>query len=405
MSYLTLAQARQALWRYSPGSNGTAVPYESRTAADSLAVDTSINLTIERFLTLGKWRGDTVRARFKAFDNQITLPSNLACILGATPIRDVDEDEDNVGVIPYDIYSMYHEFLKSGPGNPSSERLFGLVDLGDNFATFLDPSGTFYLKAYSSSSEGITITGNTLANPTVVTTAVAHGLNTGASITISGSNSTPTIDGTHTITRLSDTTFSVAVNVTVPGTTGSIAKTILFKGLDASGSQIYTTGVEGVPISLTTNPGATTIQQFTMISSWQKSATTTGVVRIYAVDTTTTEETLLVVIPPGKTLSGYHRYRLPDSDWGDTVECLCKRAYVPAVADNDLIIPGHLGALKLGMMSLQYEDRNDMKNADIYMDRAIELLNAELEQFQGDSILPSVQFQRHFGASPIPNLL
>lgn len=337
MSYLTLAQARQALWRYSPGSNGTAVAYENRTAADSLAVDTTINLTVERFLTLGKWRGDTIRARFKAFDDQITLPSNLACILGATPIRDVDSDEDGTSIVPYDIYSIYHEFLNSGPGNPASERLFGLVDLGDNFPTFLDPSGTFYLKAYS--------------------------------------------------------------------TTAETAKTLLLKGLNEDGKQIYTAGVEGVSLSLTTSPGNTTSQAFTMLSSWQKSAATTGVVRIYSVDVTTAEETLLVVIPPGKITSGYHRYRVPDSDWGDTVECLCKRAYVPAVADNDLIIPGHLGALKLGMMSLTYEERNDMKNADIYMDRAIGLLNAELEQFEGDATIPSVQFQRQFGASRIPNLL
>ena len=68
----------------------------------------------------------------------------------------------------------------------------------------------------------LTITGNTLANPTVVTTGT-HGLVTGNQITITGSNSTPTIDGEHTITFVSSTTFSVPVNVTVAGTAGTVA--------------------------------------------------------------------------------------------------------------------------------------------------------------------------------------
>jgi len=68
---------------------------------------------------------------------------------------------------------------------------------------------------------GLTITGNTVANPTVVTTE-RHHLDTGDSVTISGSNSTPSLDGTHTVTVISATTFSVAVNVSVVGTAGHV---------------------------------------------------------------------------------------------------------------------------------------------------------------------------------------
>jgi hypothetical protein len=64
------------------------------------------------------------------------------------------------------------------------------------------------------------ITANTLANPTVVTSA-AHGLAAGTtSIVIGGSNSTPTIDGARTATYIGANTFSVPVNVTVAGTSG-----------------------------------------------------------------------------------------------------------------------------------------------------------------------------------------
>ena len=64
------------------------------------------------------------------------------------------------------------------------------------------------------------ITANTLANPTVVTSA-AHGLAAGTtSIVIGGSNSTPTIDGARTATYIGANAFSVPVNVTVAGTSG-----------------------------------------------------------------------------------------------------------------------------------------------------------------------------------------
>lgn len=73
----------------------------------------------------------------------------------------------------------------------------------------------------STSGTALTITSNTVANPTVVTTSVDHGMLTGHSVVITGSNSTPSINGTHSITKISDTTFSIAVNVTAAGTAGT----------------------------------------------------------------------------------------------------------------------------------------------------------------------------------------
>ena len=65
-----------------------------------------------------------------------------------------------------------------------------------------------------------TITANTLANPTVVASA-AHGLATGDTILISGSNSTPSINGSRVVTVTDANHFTVPVNVTVAGTAGS----------------------------------------------------------------------------------------------------------------------------------------------------------------------------------------
>lgn len=63
------------------------------------------------------------------------------------------------------------------------------------------------------------ISANTAANPTVVTSA-NHGLSNGDTIYIIGSNSSPSIDGEHTVTVTGTNTFTVPVNVTTAGTTG-----------------------------------------------------------------------------------------------------------------------------------------------------------------------------------------
>lgn len=67
------------------------------------------------------------------------------------------------------------------------------------------------------------ISSNSVANPTVITTPANHGLQTGQAIVIAGSNSTPSINGAFNVTVLSDTTFSIPVNVTVAGSAGTWA--------------------------------------------------------------------------------------------------------------------------------------------------------------------------------------
>lgn len=68
----------------------------------------------------------------------------------------------------------------------------------------------------------LTISAIDVSDPALITTTAAHGLVTGQSVTISGSNSTPVVDGTFAVTVISPTKFQVPVHVTVAGTAGSV---------------------------------------------------------------------------------------------------------------------------------------------------------------------------------------
>ncbi len=110
------------------------------------------------------------------------------------------------------IYAFYTSGIEDLPGQFFlQERQIG----GDAFVATSTIGSSFS----PSLPEQHTITGNTVANPTVVT-STAHGLTTGNQITIYQSNSTPAIDGTYSVTVLNANTFTVPVNVTVLGTAG-----------------------------------------------------------------------------------------------------------------------------------------------------------------------------------------
>ena len=73
--------------------------------------------------------------------------------------------------------------------------------------------------------DSVALTANTAANPSVVTTASPHGLVTGAKVLISGSNSSPSINGISTVTVLSATTFSIPKDLSAgtAGTAGTVS--------------------------------------------------------------------------------------------------------------------------------------------------------------------------------------
>lgn len=144
--------------------------------------------------------------------------------VSSTPGVNIDETATNLTEIVNTsslnttVYAYYLSALDDLPGQLLfEERLLG----GDPFIATSTSGGSFS----PAISDQIPITSISMANPTVVTTLTPHGLTTGDQITLYQTNSTPTINGIHTVTVVSPTTFEVAVNVTVAGNTGYIVPT------------------------------------------------------------------------------------------------------------------------------------------------------------------------------------
>jgi len=87
----------------------------------------------------------------------------------------------------------------------------------------------------------VTILTSTVANPTVITTDVAHGLGTGDTTTILGHvGSTPAVDGSRVVTVLTPTTFTVPVNVSIAGTGGTVTRTTALEPITLAEAKLQT---------------------------------------------------------------------------------------------------------------------------------------------------------------------
>ncbi len=184
-------------------------------------------------------------------------------------------------------------------------------------------------------------------------------------------------------------------------------------GIDQLGIPIDT------PVKLNVIAGSqTTTQKYTEMPLIEKSVTPMSVA-FYSVDTTTAVETLLAVYAPSETVPSYKRYVIPSAEDGDTFACLCKLAFVPAIQDSDLIVPGIVDALILGLMSFQFRDRNDAERSALYMGPnypgrgdstakplmagAVDVLDSDLAEDEQAEI-PPFQMSRDYACSQIPNL-
>jgi hypothetical protein len=180
---------------------------------------------------------------------------------------------------------------------------------------------------------------------------------------------------------------------------------VVLKGADADGNSVFAAdGSEGLLLNLTTDSNTST-QYFSSVTGVLKPLTN-GYLSLWAVNANG-EETQIGEYEPGETNIGYRRYTIvrANSAQSPVVRALCKRRFVPVTSENDDIIPDNMGALKLGLISLKYEDTNDLERATEYFQTALSLLNAELKELRG-SQFNTMRFSPHgFGLGRVSRQL
>jgi hypothetical protein len=159
-------------------------------------------------------------------------------------------------------------------------------------------------------------------------------------------------------------------------------------GLNKDGQYVFD-GTGNSHLSLGMNTTLTT-------TTWGKvlevhKPVTQGTINMYAVNPdNTSQKNLIASFEATETIPQYKRYRLGGAEFASRILCLCKRKFnylVDGPDDETVIVPGNEGALKLVLMSLQYEDKNDVERADSYFNKAIQLLNAELKEDMGAPVI------------------
>jgi hypothetical protein len=195
---------------------------------------------------------------------------------------------------------------------------------------------------------------------------------------------------------------SFRLRVKVPSTSDrDTGNYMVLKGNDAGGNSVFgADGSEGLQLNLTAAENTTT-QYFSALTGVLKPLTN-GYVTLWAVNASGAE-TQIGEYEPGETNVGYRRYMVQRASGSEipTVRALCKRRFVPVQSEHDDIIPDNMGALKLGLISLKYEDTNDLERSTEYFNKALSLLNAELREQRG-SQFNTVRFSPHgFGLGRI----
>lgn len=117
---------------------------------------------------------------------------------------------------------VYGFYLSSGTDVPG-KFLLEFKNLNDTPFYIIANNSTTGESFNPTFSPAFDISSISMANPSVIQTTAPHGLNNGDQIIVTNSNSTPSIDGIHTITRVSSTEFSIPVNVTTAGTRGALS--------------------------------------------------------------------------------------------------------------------------------------------------------------------------------------
>lgn len=172
-----------------------------------------------------------------------------------------------------------------------------------------------------------------------------------------------------------------------------VGKTVRVYGYDSNGNEVFdSSGVAGLQLTLA-NPSVTGATSMT-VTQVVKPATAGSLTFNAIIDGDTT---LLSLYEPSETNPIYRRYKVGTltsrDDGSPWFRCLCKRRFVPVVAETDLVWPDNLGALKHALIAVRLEDQGayEEQAADQRWAKCYEILNQGLKQNRG-AIRPTMPF-------------
>lgn len=340
MNQLTLGQAKPQVASMS-GNAGMVI-------TDALVIQ-SINNAVQELMMEGDWPNVVDRYHVLCESGEITLPSHLDRLMQA-----------NIRGVPQTIASPWWQFVAYGPGTEEDRcgcgQWWGEFDGG----WMISDRGEFPTRV-SIPEDGADGPWTLLVTPQVQEAA-------DACVTIQG------LDGDGLVIR---TDVS-----------------------DGSGAPEWINGIR-VPIDGTAGVPVSDAQVFSEITAFTKE-TTNGYIKLEATNGTDTIELSNYLF--SDTTPSFHRYF---SQWLDSLssgadDCLrfvrarCRKRFVPASLDTDVLIITNLNALKEMVIAQWKRAADDTEGYTLHKVAAVDLMKKEAAAYRGKSRIPGLTFQRGF---------
>lgn len=149
-------------------------------------------------------------------------------------------------------------------------------------------------------------------------------------------------------------------------------------GKDENGEEIFDAdGVRGEEIELSTSP-VTSTKTYSTLTQVNKGLTF-GYVKLYADES---PDRLLANYAPSELNPLYRRYMIKTKD-DASITGKMKLRYFPLCAESEPVVPANLGALKMALLALTYEDSNDLASAQQYWTNCYALLDDQMREHRG----------------------
>jgi hypothetical protein len=155
-------------------------------------------------------------------------------------------------------------------------------------------------------------------------------------------------------------------------------KVIRLFGKDANGDEIFDDeGQRGEEIELDASP-VTTTKTYSVLTQVNKGATV-GYVKLFADEAT---DRLLANYAPSEVNPLYRRYMFKSNNTV-SITGKMKLRYFPLCSENEPVVPANLGALKMALLALTYEDSNDLASSEGYWGKCYALLDDQMREHRG----------------------